>query len=205
VHRWAQRHPIEHPPDGSVARDRRRDATGGVQHYQIEQRLRSASVTGGSEAPTLQQRLVGWCTKQTSAFDGVHVTDPSASFADGLAFCALVASVSGTLDFACTAKVRGANYVALLRVIRDPFVVVQLAPAERLERAFKCASQVVATHTRTHTRTHAHTDAHMLTHAHTRAHAHLHARTHTQVCRRCAADLGVPRLVDPAELMAQKV
>lgn len=28
------------------------------------------------------------------------------SFADGLAFCALVASVSGTLDFASAAKVR---------------------------------------------------------------------------------------------------
>ena len=56
--------------------------------------------------------LVGICSDclfplgYRAAVTRILFTTLRRSFADGLAFCALVASVSGTLDFASAAKVR---------------------------------------------------------------------------------------------------
>uniref|UniRef100_A0A8C0X2T3 Molecule interacting with CasL protein 1 n=1 Tax=Castor canadensis TaxID=51338 RepID=A0A8C0X2T3_CASCN len=45
------------------------------------------SVTGSADT---QEELLRWCQEQTAGYPGVHVTDLSSSWADGLALCALV-------------------------------------------------------------------------------------------------------------------
>lgn len=37
-----------------------------------------------------QEELLRWCQEQTAGYPGVHVTNLSSSWADGLALCALV-------------------------------------------------------------------------------------------------------------------
>ncbi|XP_027630932.1 F-actin-monooxygenase MICAL1 isoform X2 [Tupaia chinensis] len=51
----------------------------------------------GKPATGAQEELLRWCQEQTTGYPGVHVTDLSSSWADGLALCALVPRLQPSL------------------------------------------------------------------------------------------------------------
>lgn len=66
--------------------------------YQLHpsNRLSASQEAWGTAHPPLpgsagtQEELLRWCQEQTAGYPGVHVTNLSSSWADGLALCALV-------------------------------------------------------------------------------------------------------------------
>ncbi|XP_042636870.1 F-actin-monooxygenase MICAL1 [Orycteropus afer afer] len=53
-------------------------------------RRKNDKTDSGKLATGTQEALLHWCQEQTTGYPGVHVTDLSSSWADGLALCALV-------------------------------------------------------------------------------------------------------------------
>jgi hypothetical protein len=72
--------------------------------------------------------LLAWCKTSTSSYEGVNVTDFSKSWADGLAFCALLHFFSpASIDFKGLAKSEAAaNAQLAFEIARESFGIHEL-------------------------------------------------------------------------------